>query len=271
MSLHGRALEAGKHVVVEKAFTPTVQEAELLIALAEEHNKLLSVFQNRRWDSDFQTVGHVLRQGLVGRLVEYEAYYDRFRNYIRTESWKEVRGAGTGILYNLGSHLIDQALVLFGMPEGVFADIRIQRTGGRVPDHFEIILFYQEMKATLRAGYLVREAGPKYKLLGTEGSFLKYGVDMQEEALKEGIWPGNPGWGEEPEERWGLLNTDLHGLHFRGKIESLPGNYLAYYENIYEAICYGHPLAVSATDGLRVIQIIEAAKKSAAEGRIIHL
>lgn len=266
-----QALEAGKHVVVEKAFTPTAAEAEELVDLAKTHNRLISVYQNRRWDSDFLTVQHVIRERMLGRLVEYEAHYDRYRNYIQTGTWKEEQQPGAGILFNLGSHLIDQALSLFGMPERVFADIQIQRTGGRVPDHFEIILFYPKMKATLRAGYLVREPGPKYILHGTEGSFQKYGLDTQEQALKEGVWPGNPGWGEEPEEIWGTLNTQVNGLHVRGKVESLKGNYLAYYDNIHAAIRHDQALIVSGEDGLKVIQIIEAAQESAARGIIVDI
>ncbi|MEM7372346.1 MAG: Gfo/Idh/MocA family oxidoreductase [Bacteroidota bacterium] len=266
-----KALQAGKHVVVEKAFTATLEEARNLLALADQHTRMISVFHNRRWDSDFLTVQQVIRQQFLGRLVEYEAYYDRFRNYIRPHSWKEQPTAGTGILHNLGSHLIDQALCLFGMPDQVFADIRIQRTDGQVADHFELILYYPNHKATLKAGYLVREAGPKYRLLGTEGSFLKYGEDPQEQALKEGQSPDAPGWGEEKSESWGLLNTNIGKLHVRGKIESIAGNYRAYYDNIRDAILLGHPLHVSGIDGMNVMKVIEAAQQSSEAGKRIEL
>ncbi|MEM7656303.1 MAG: Gfo/Idh/MocA family oxidoreductase [Bacteroidota bacterium] len=265
------ALEAGKHVVVEKAFTPTVAEAEELVALAREKGLLLSVFQNRRWDSDFLTVQQVIGQEMLGRLVEYESHYDRYRNYIQAGTWKEVEAPGTGILFNLGSHLIDQALVLFGMPEQVFADIRTQRTGGIVPDNFELILYYPELKATLKAGYLVREATPKYKLLGTDGSFLKYGLDTQEDALKAGSLPGGPTWGTEPEAQWGILNTQVGELHVRGQVESLAGNYLAYYDNIADVLLRSAPVAVPGEQGQQVIEVIEAAQRSAAEGKVVDM
>jgi scyllo-inositol 2-dehydrogenase (NADP+) len=229
-------LEAGKHAIVEKAFTVTSEEAEVLIQLADEKNLVLSVYQNRRWDSDFLTVRKVLEEGLLGRLVEFESNYQRYRNFIQPSTWKEEDQPGTGILYNLGSHLIDQVLYLFDWPEMVFADLRIQRTGGQVHDNFEIILYYPNFKATVKAGYLVREPGPRYKLLGTVGSFVKYGIDPQEEALKEEKSPLESGWGEEAESDWGTINTTISGLDIRGKVKSFPGDYMAYYDNVRDAI-----------------------------------
>jgi predicted dehydrogenase len=266
-----KALEAGKHVIVEKAFTTTLAEADELIQLANDRGLLLSVFQNRRWDSDFLTVQRIVGQEMLGRLVEYEAHYDRYRNFIQAGTWKEKEAAGAGILFNLGSHLIDQALTLFGMPQQLFADVRIQRTGGEVPDNFELILYYPGLKVTLKAGYLVREETPKYTLLGTDGSFVKYGLDVQEDALKAGEVPGTPGWGVAPESQWGLLNTEVNGLHVRGKVESLAGNYSAYYDNIAAAIQSAAPLAVTALQARQVIQIIELAQQSAAQGKVLEI
>lgn len=257
-----QALEAGKHVIVEKAFTVNSQEAQELIALAKQQGKVLSVYQNRRWDSDFLTVQQVIEKQLLGRLVEFQASYHRYRNYIAPNTWKEEARPGTGILYNLGSHLIDQALVLFGKPQSVYADLRIQRTGGQVPDHFEILLEYEGLKVSLHAGYLVRRRSPRFVLYGTLGSFTKYGIDPQEELLKTGMAPAGADWGKELEADWGTLNTEIQGLHIEGRIESLAGNYHAYYDNVHAAIREGASLAVSADQALLTIQVIEAAYQS---------
>ncbi|MEM6764504.1 MAG: Gfo/Idh/MocA family oxidoreductase [Bacteroidota bacterium] len=261
-SLCKAALEAGKHVVVEKAFTTTAQEADELIALAQEKQLLLSVFQNRRWDSDFLTIRKIVEDGLIGRLVSYEAHFDRYRTFIKPATWKEEDKAGTGILYNLGSHLIDQTLVLFGLPQEVQADLRIVRTHGKVPDYFELKLFYPSFSATLKASYLVRGRHPKFSLFGEMGSFIKYGMDTQEDALKKGIIYGTEGWGEEEKTNWGTLDTNLNGLDIVATVESIPGNYLAFYENIYRNLRESAPLAVQAETAKATIQIIEAAYES---------
>ena len=265
------ALEAGKHVIVEKAFTVSSEEAEDLIQLADENNLVLTVYQNRRWDGDFMTTRKIVEEGMLGRLVEFESNYQRYRNYIKPDTWKEEDQPGGGILYGLGSHLIDQVLFLFDWPEKVFADLRIQRTGGRVHDYFEVILYYPNFKATVKAGYLVREQGPRYKLLGTVGSYVKYGIDPQEEALNQGKSPLEPGWGEEPESDWGIINTTINGLNIRGKVESKRGDYMAYYDNVHNAIRQKEPLLVTAGQAKRVIEVIEAAYKSHKKGKVIEL
>jgi scyllo-inositol 2-dehydrogenase (NADP+) len=259
------ALEQGKDVILEKPFVLDSREGDELISLAAERGCLLSVFQNRRWDGDFLTVREIMKKGLLGRLVEYEAHFDRFRNYIQENTWKEDPASGTGTLYNLGSHLIDQALVLFGPPEHVNADIRIQRSGGMVDDAFTLWLGYPEVKVTLKASYLVREPGPRYMLHGTEGSFLKYGIDPQEEALKKGDPPGTPGWGTDPPSGWGRLNTEI-GPH-DGPYETLPGNYGDFYENIYQTLTGKADLAVTAAQANMVIRVIEAAWESNRTGQ----
>ncbi|MEZ4827321.1 MAG: Gfo/Idh/MocA family oxidoreductase [Bacteroidia bacterium] len=265
------ALHAGKHVVVEKPFTITPGEAQELVDVAAEKNLMLSVYQNRRWDSDFRTLKQVIASGWLGRLVEIHSGYQRYRNFIQPNTWKEAPLPGAGIVYNLGSHLIDQALHLLGMPEEVFADIRTQRTGGQIPDHFQITLFYNELKFNLMAGYLVREPGPRFKVLGTEGTYIKYGMDPQEEMLKLGTLPVGANWGAEPESEWGSIHTTVGGMTVKGKIESLKGNYMDYYQNIYEAIREGKPLAVPGSDGVRTIKVIEAAVKSFSEGKRVRL
>lgn len=264
-------LNAGKHVVIEKPFTVTSAEADELIKLAENKKRILTVFQNRRWDGDFLTVKKVVENKLVGKLVEFEAHYDRFRNYVESNTWKEEVKPGGGILYNLGSHMLDQVLVLFGMPLYVDARTGIQRPQGKVPDFYDIRLEYNDFHVIVKSSYLVREAGPRYIIHGTEGSFIKYGLDPQEQALKEKQTPGKPGWGTETREWWGKLNTSIDGLSYNGSIETIPGNYLAYYQNVYEAITTGKPLAVPGEQARDVIKLIEACIESSNTRRAVKI
>ena len=264
-----KSLEAGRHVIVEKPFTQTVEQGKSLIALARQKKKILSVFQNRRWDGDFLTVRRILQEQLLGRLVDYEAHFDRFRNVVQSDSWKEQSASGAGVIFNLGTHMIDQALVLFGMPEAVTAHLKTMRTGGEVDDWYDIRLQYPGVNVNLKSSLLVREPGPRYILHGTHGSFLKWGIDPQEEALKQGKNPNDPDWGKEPKEWWGLLHREGDNSQVREQYETLPGNYNAYYDNIFESIALGKELSVIPEEALRVIQIIEAAKKSSAEQKTI--
>lgn len=256
------ALKAGKHVIVEKPFTVTVAEADQLIQLAKVQGKVLSVFQNRRWDADFLTVQKVLAENLLGKLVECEIHYDRFRNYIEPGTWKEEAKPGTGLLYNLGSHLLDQALVLFGMPQYLDGRMGIQRPGGKIDDFFDIRMEYEAFMVILKSSYLVREEGPRFILHGTEGSFVKSGIDPQEQALKDKKIPGSPGWGVEGREWWGKLNTTVQKERIEGPFETIPGNYLSFYNNVFEAIREGQPLAVKPEEARNVIQLIEACQES---------
>lgn len=257
-----RALEAGKHVVVEKPFTVTTAEAEGLIALGKKTGKLLTVFQNRRWDGDFLTLKKVVQEKLVGDIAEFELHYDRYRNYIEANTWKEESAPGTGILYNLGSHMLDQVLVLFGMPGEVDARMGVQRNGGQVDDYYDIRLQYAGFHAIVKSSYLVREPGPRYILHGTTGSYIKYGLDPQEQALKEGKQPGSTSWGYEPREYWGKLNTSVGSVHVEGVIETELGNYMAFYDNIYEVIREGKELMVKPEESRDGIKIIEACGES---------
>jgi len=264
-------LEAGKHVVVEKPFTNTVAEAEDLMEIARKQDRLISVFQNRRWDGDFKTVQKVIQDKLCGELVEFECHYDRFRNYVEEKTWKEEEAPGSGILYNLGSHMLDQVINLFGMPKNIFADLRTQRIGGQVADNYEVICDYGYLKATAKSSYLVRELGPRYQVYGQQGTFLKYGIDPQEQALKDGFTPEMPGWGVEDREDWGFINTEMNGLHYEGRIETLPGSYQDYYENIFQSIRNGEPLSVTAEQTTDVIRVIEAAIQSNQEKRMVEV
>ncbi|NLZ47182.1 MAG: oxidoreductase [Clostridiales bacterium] len=262
-----KALESGKHVVVEKPFTVTTYEAEELITLALAKGKLITAFQNRRWDSDFRTVKKIIDGGLLGDVVEYEAHFDRFRNYFKN-NWREKNIPGSGILYDLGSHLIDQAISLFGNPIEIFGNLLIQRRGGEAVDNFEVILRYQDKKVTLKSGMLVRQPLPHFIVIGTKGSFIKYGMDVQEENLKNGNTPSNsPNWGRETEDLWGFINSDINGNHIIGKVESEPGDYRCFYENVYKAILGKEDLIVKPTQVLSTIKVIEMAMRSHEEKR----
>ena len=269
------ALEAGKHVIVEKPFTSTTEEGEELIALAAEMGLMLSVYQNRRWDADFQTVQEIISKGLLGRLVEYESTFARYRNFIKPNTWKETGESGGGLTYNLGSHLIDQAIRLFGMPEAVFADIATMRTHGKVDDYFMIRFFRPslapDVRVTLKASYLMREAEPRFVLHGTLGSYVKHGVDKQEAALLRGEMPDQPHWGEETEEEWGLIHTEIDVEEICRKYPGISGNYGGFYQNIYEHLRLGEALQTGARDILNVIRVIEAAYRSQQEGKVISL
>ncbi|MBD1396163.1 Gfo/Idh/MocA family oxidoreductase [Pontibacter sp. JH31] len=268
-SLAKAALMAGKHVIVEKPFTVTSAEASELMALAKSQNKLLTVYHNRRWDSDFRTVQKVLKSNMLGRLVEYEAHFDRFRQAPKADTWKEEATPGTSLLYDLGSHLIDQALYLFGPPHEVWADLRIQRTGSQIVDNFDVTLSYKNgLKVILKAGMLVKQPGPRFILSGEQGSFVKYGLDVQEAALKSGLSPASTvDWGVEPAEIWGRVSTEYKDLQITGTIESEAGDYRGFYQNVYNAIMGQEELVVKPEQARHTIRVIELAMQSSLEGR----
>ncbi|HPI84775.1 MAG TPA: Gfo/Idh/MocA family oxidoreductase [Bacteroidales bacterium] len=256
------ALEAGKHVVVEKPFTPTSQEADALIGIAEKTGKKIFVYQNRRWDGDFKTIQQVVYNGYLGEILEYEAHFDRYAPGARRSAWRDEPLPAGGVLYDLGSHLVDQALVLFGMPRSVYADIRMQRAESKVDDYFHVHLYYERLKVILKASVFVKEQGPRYSLHGTKGSFIKYGIDPQEEMLKAGAMPGSEDWGKEDPDYWGLLNAEMHGQQFYGNIETEPGNYMAFYDNVFDVITKGAEQAVTPQEARNVIRILELAFES---------
>lgn len=265
-----QALQAGKHVVVDKPFTINTTEADELIAFAEKQNLVLSVYHNRRFDSDFNTIKKIIDNGWLGEMVEMESRYDRFRNQFKPGAWREEDAPGTGILYDLGSHLIDQVQALFGLPQAITADLRIQRKGGKANDNFEVILHYPVIKASVKAGMLVRQQLPRLILFGNNGTFVKYGMDVQEEDLKAGFNPlTKTNWGIEPDDRWGTLNTDVNNQHFTGKIESERGDYTAFYQNIYNVIANKAALIVTPLQARNNIRIIELAMQSAQEKRTV--
>ena len=261
------ALLAGKHVVVDKPFATTSRESDELIALAESQGLVLSVFQNRRWDCDYLTVRHCIEQGWLGKVFHCEVHFDRFRPQIKA-GWREEPGAGSGILYDLGAHLIDQSIHLFGMPRAVTADIIAQRIGAKVEDYFHLVLDYAPLRVILRAGTLVPHPGPRFMLHGDGGSFLKNGLDGQEDALKQGLRPGERQWGVDQPEYYGEL-TPAGGI--TRKVETLRGGYEKYYELLADCLLTGTPPPVDARDSRNGLIVIEAAQRSAAERRTVDI
>jgi scyllo-inositol 2-dehydrogenase (NADP+) len=266
-----QALEAGKHLVVEKAFTSTLEEARILKKLAVEKKLKVSVFQNRRWDSDFKTVSHVIREGWLGEIVEAEIHFDRFKDELSPKPHKEMPGPGAGILNDLSPHLIDQAICLFGMPLSVFADLRITRPLSKVDDYFEILLYYPALRVRLKSSYQAREPLPAYSIFGRKGTFLKSRADVQEAELVKNAAPNLEDWGTEPESEQGLLHTEKNGKPTREKIPTLQGNYYDYYDGVFQALRHDKPMPVTVDDGIRVMQIIDAAVKSNTERCVIDL
>jgi scyllo-inositol 2-dehydrogenase (NADP+) len=270
-ALATEALNAGKHVVVDKPFTISSKEADEVINLANEKQKVLSVYHSRRFDSDFKTVQKIIDSGLLGNIVELESRYDRFRNFLKPNAWREDDAPGSGLLYDLGSHLIDQAVTLFGLPDALTAFINRQRSGSKTDDNFELIFYYKKIKVTLKSGMLIREPVFRFLLLGNEGTFIKKGMDVQEEALKAGLTPNDiNNWGVEPAAIAGIINTTANGIHFTGNVESEKGDYKSYYENIYAAITNNVPLLVTAQQARNVIRIIELAFISEREKKTIE-
>ncbi len=262
-----KCLEAGKHVVIDKPFAATLAEAQELRELARARRKVLSVYQNRRWDSDFLTVHKLVRDGVLGRIAMFEAHYDRFRPELRAGSWKERDEPGTGILFDLGAHLIDQALVLFGKPDEIFADVRRERDGSAVDDAFDVIFFYPNMRAMLRSTMMATTPGPRFVLCGDRGKFVKYGLDPQEESLIAGNKPGGDDWGREDESIAGTLALANGETE---KVPSVPGDYRKYYENVRDAILGKAPLAVTPEQAIDVMMALELARQSSQEGRRVR-
>jgi scyllo-inositol 2-dehydrogenase (NADP+) len=257
------ALQADKHVVVDKPFTTSAAQAEELIDLAAARGRKLTVFQNRRWDSDYLTVRSVLPR--LGEVHLFEAHWDRFRPEIR-DSWKEQPDEANGLLGDLGSHLIDQALQLFGTPEAVQADLAKQRTGAQVDDYFALTLFYGERRVLLSASTLAAAPRPRFAIYGTLGSFVRYGLDPQEAQLKDGADPLSPAFGVD-QERGCFMSPDGD----RELIQTCPGEYLSFYEQVADAVLSDGAVPVAPDEALEVMGIIELAKQSAREGRRIHV
>lgn len=266
------ALEAGKHVVVEKPFTNYASEADELIAFAKSKNLLLSVHHNARFHSDFKTVKKLIEEGRLGRLTNYEARFDRFRNFLRPGAWREENLPGSGIHYDLGAHLIDQALQLFGHPTAIYADLRVQRDGAKAIDDFEFILHYPQVKVSLKGQMLAKIPTARFALYGTNGSFVKWGVDPQEELLRAGKRPAEvAGWGEEPSEIYGKLAVLENGTEIEEIIPSEKGSGEDFYKNIVATLKGEEKLFVKPEQARDVIRILELAEQSWTEQRVVSL
>jgi predicted dehydrogenase len=266
-----KVLLAGKHAIVEKAFTTTVAQAQELAALAKEKGLKLAVFQNRRWDSDFKTVQKIISDEVLGEIVEAEFHFDRYNPLLSPKQHKETANSGAGILKDLGPHLIDQALCLFGLPKAVFADIRNTREHSLVDDYIDILLYYPDFRVRLKAGFFVREPIPSYVIHGKKGSFLKPRGDVQEDDLKLGKKPNLDTWGKEGKGKEGLLHTEINNDVFIANVDTLQGNYYDFFEGVYQSISNDTREPVTAQDGVQVMQIIEAAIQSSAQKKAIDL
>lgn len=259
-----QCLLAGKHVVVDKPVTIYSHEAAELEEIAIEKKLVCSVFHNRRYDGDFRTLQKLVADQTLGELVYLESHFDRFRPTV-SENWREKLVPGNGITYDLGSHLIDQVVLLFGKPDSIFADIQKQRKNAIADDYFDISLFYPSFKARVTAGVLANVPTPKFLLLGDKGSFQKYFLDVQEQAFKDGKKPEGENWGVEPEERWGKLYLENETIPY----PTCNGDYRIFYQNVANAIRKDADLQVTLPQTISVLKIIEAAFKSAGEGRKI--
>ncbi|MDA0314142.1 MAG: Gfo/Idh/MocA family oxidoreductase [Bacteroidetes bacterium] len=263
-SMAKQCLHAGKHVVVDKPVTLVAEEAEELLALAISKGLVCSIFHNRRYDGDFKTLQEIVAKKLLGRLVYLESHFDRFRPQV-SENWREKDCPGNGITYDLGSHLIDQVVLLFGKPTAIWADIRKQRTDSVADDYFDIALDYSGFKARVTAGALVNVPTPKFMLLGEKGTYQKFFLDVQEQAFKEGKPPEGDAWGMEPEERWG----NIHDTNETQAYPTLRGDYRVFYQNVADAIMGKATLLVQLEQAIPVLRIIQAAFTSSLEGRKI--
>lgn len=265
-----QALLTGKHIIIEKPITPSSREAAELTDLARSMKRHLFPYQNRRWDGDFLTVKHILEQGLLGKVLDFESHFDRYNPAVSRAAWRYTRKTAGGTLYDLGTHLIDQAVVLFGTPVAVYCRLFNQRDRSIVDDSFVLNLVYPDLHVTLKAGVFVREAGPRFTVHGTAGSYVKFGTDPQEEALRQGKWPKGKIWGMERKGHWGILNTETDGQVIRGTVETFPGNYMGFFENVYQVLRHGAEQAVKPQEAQETLRIIEMALESDQQQRVMR-
>ncbi len=251
------ALNAGKHVLVEKPFTAFSGQAMELISLSKSKNKVLSVFQNRRFDSDFLTVKKLIDSNKLGEILNFEIHYNRFKPELNLKKWKETNEEGSGIIYDLGAHIIDQAIALFGFPSNIWGQSFTQRKNSIIEDAFDIKMDYGKSKVTLRSSLIVPEQSARYIIHGSEGSFIKYGLDVQEDNLKAGMKPTDIGFGIEPIEQQGTIFNQCRSEITSQPLNTERGNWALLFENLYEAIVFGRELMIKPQDVLQQIKIIE--------------
>lgn len=271
-SLAHQCLEAGRDVLVDKPFTTTYEEATALVKFAKEQKRMLTVYQNRRYDGDFQAMVQLVRSGALGRVVRFESNYDRFRPQLRPGAWRERSGPGTGIFFDLAPHLIDHALVLFGMPKALTADIRMEREGAAADDAFDLAFHYRGgLRADLRSSILAAATRPRFLLHGTQGAFFKQTFDPQENNLRQGHIPADTAWGAEPEENWGLLTLVENGALTQRRVPSANCDFRDYYANLRDAMLGKAKLAVSPEWALDVMRLLELARQSSRERRTVEV
>jgi scyllo-inositol 2-dehydrogenase (NADP+) len=261
-----QCLEAGRDVIVDKPFTTTLEEAKLLVQLAKKTGRFLTVYQNRRYDGDFQAIRQLVKACTLGRIVRFETTYDRYRPQLKPGAWRETSRPGSGILFDIAPHLIDHALVLFGSPEALTADVRTERENAAADDAFDITLHYpNSMRAVLRSSILAAAPRPRFVLLGTQGSFVKQTFDPQEMNLRRGYIPEDKPWGYEPEENWGVLTFPRGDAFEQQRIPSATCDYRDYYANVRDAILGRFAPAVTPEDALDVMRMLELARESSAK------
>jgi predicted dehydrogenase len=259
------ALDAGKHVVVDKPFTLNLAEARGVVARAERTDRLLSVFHNRRWDSDFLSVQAAIGAGRVGRVTHFETHFDRFRPQVR-HRWREQAGAGAGIWYDLAPHLVDQVLQLFGLPEAVEANLAALRRGAATSDWAHAVLHYPAHRVVMHASMLVAGGSPRFSVHGELGSLVKMHSDQQEAQLIAGITPGDVSWGQDSDDlqTWDQTGHQQH-------IAAIPGDQRKFYQAVRAAIREEAPNPVPGHEALAVTAVIEAGLRSSSEGRTVPL
>jgi scyllo-inositol 2-dehydrogenase (NADP+) len=258
-----QCLEAGRDVVVDKPFATTLKEAAGIVELARKCERLITVYQNRRYDGDFQAIRQIVSHGTLGRIIRFETNYDRFRPDLKPGAWRERVGPGSGILFDLAPHLIDHALVLFGLPEAVTADVRLERPVAVVDDAFDVMLHYPAgMRAALRSTMLAVAPRPRFVLHGTRGSLFKQTFDPQEINLRRGYIPENGPWGVEPQEDWGVLTTMENDAVTKRSVPSSTCDYRDYYANVRDAILGRATMAVTPEYALGVMRVLEMAQES---------
>jgi len=263
-----QALEAGKHVVVDKPTAVTSSAIAELIGVSKTAGRHLIPFHNRRWDSDFRTIQNLLHEESLGHLVAFESTFDRWRPGLSSRAWKENPEQG-GILLDLGTHIADQALHLFGKPEAVGAEVRHERGSGDTNDAFTIRLHYPGLTVALGATCLAALGRPRFHLRGTTGNFWKWGLDPQEDALNQVVRIDDAHWGEEPPDRWGTLAIDVGGSMVTRPVTPIPGDYRLYYAGVRDALLGKAPVPVSAADAWRASRVLEWAAESSRDHRDI--
>ena len=261
------ALTAGLPVVIDKPLATSAAEGRTLVEAARERSQMLTVFHNRRWDGDFLTVRRLLAENALGRVLRFESRFERWRPEVGT-GWREKADGAAGLLFDLGSHLVDQAVQLFGPVEAVYAELELRRPGAEVDDDDFVALEHAgSVRSHLWMSSVAAHGGARFRVLGDRAAYTKHGLDVQEDALRAGRSPNEPGWGEEPEDRWGRLGA---GGDLR-EVPTEPGNYGAFYEAVAASLRDGAPPPVDPVEAVEVLEVLEAASTSSLRRKVVPL